>query len=209
MSKIKALVRVGALAAAGLALTACVSVFPKQPPATMFRFGYTTPPAAAPGAGERFGVVRAVTSFDHAAASERILTVDGGEAAYIKGSRWVSSASVLFDEAVTRAFDGAGGPARLIGRGEVVRADYVLKLDVRSFEARYDHGAKAAPTVVLVVHADLDRVNDRAAVGSRTFSIEVPASDNRVSAIATAFDQATTKVLGDLVLWTGNRGQGG
>lgn len=207
MSKMKALVRAGSLAAAALALSACVSVFPKQQPATMFRFGYATPPTAAPAAGgQPFGVIRAVTSFDRAAAAERILTVDGGEAAYIKGSRWVSSASVLFDEAVTRAFDGGGGPARLIGRGEVVRADYVLKLDVRSFEARYDHGAKAAPTVVVVVHADLDRVNDRAAVGSRTFSIEVPASDNRVSAIAAAFDQATTKVLGDLVLWVGNRG---
>ena len=206
MSKMKALLRAGVVAGAALALSACVSVFPKQQPATMFRFGYTTPPAAAAASGQPFGVIRAVTSFDRAAAAERILTVDGGEAAYIKGSRWVSSASVLFDEAVTRAFDGAGGPARLIGRGEVVRADYVLKLDVRSFEARYDHGDKAAPTVVVVVHADLDRVNDRAAVGSRTFSIEVPASDNRVSAIAAAFDQATTKVLGDLVVWVGNRG---
>lgn len=202
----KALVRAGVAVGAALALSACVSVFPKQQPATMFRFGYTTPPAAAPAAGQPFGVIRAVTSFDRAAAAERILTVDGGEAAYIKGSRWVSSASVLFDEAVTRAFDGAGGPARLIGRGEVVRADYVLKLDVRGFEARYDHGAKAAPTVVVVVHADLDRVNDRVAVGSRTFTAEIPASDNRVSAIAAAFDQGVSKVLGDLVQWVGNRG---
>ncbi|MGA0600314.1 ABC-type transport auxiliary lipoprotein family protein [Caulobacter sp. KR2-114] len=204
----KSLGRAASLAAAALALSACVSVFPKQAPATMFRFGVTTPPPAPAGGGQPFGVIRAVTSFDRAAASERILTVDGPEAAYIKGSRWVSGASVLFDEAVTRAFDGSGGPARLIGRGEVVRADYVLKLDVRSFEARYDHGAKAAPTVVVVLHADLDRVNDRAAVGSRTFTAEVPAGDNRVSAIAAAFDQAVTKVLGDLVLWVDARGQG-
>jgi len=208
VSKMKALLRAGVMAGAALALSACVSVFPKQAPATMFRFGVTTPPAA-PAGGQTFGVVKAITSFDRAAAGDRILTVDGAEAAYIKGSRWVSGANVLFDEAVTRAFDGSGGAARLIGRGEVVRGDYVLKLDVRSFEARYDHGAKAAPTVVVVLHADLDRINDRVAVGSRTFTAEIPASDNRVSAIAASFDQAVTKVLGDLVLWTDNRGQGG
>lgn len=208
MSKMKTLLRAGLLTAAALSLSACVSVFPKQQPATMFRFGVTTPPTAPAAGGQPFGVFRAVTTFDRPAATEKILTVDGAEAAYIKGSRWVSSANVLFDEAVTRAFDGSGGPARLIGHGEVVRADYVLKLDVRSFEARYDHGDKAAPTVVVVVHADLDRIGDRTVAGSRTFTAKVPASENRVSAIAAAFDQGLTQVLSDLVLWVDNRGQG-
>ena len=208
MSQIATLTRVGATLLDAAALSACVSVFPKQPPANLFRFGVSAAPAAAPAGGPTFGVVNAVTSFDRPAATDRILTVSGSEAAYIKGSRWVTPANVLFDAAVTRAFDNAGGPARLIGRGEVVRADYVLKLDVRSFEARYEHGANAAPTVVVVVHADLDRINDRAVAGSRTFEARVEAGDNRVGAIAGAFDQAVTKVLGDLVGWVGAKGQG-
>jgi cholesterol transport system auxiliary component len=88
----------------------------------------------------------------------------------------------------------------------VVRADYVLKLDVTSFEARYEHGEGAAPTVVVSVHASLDRVSDRALVGERTFEARADASDNRVGAIATAFDTAVTKVLGDLAGWVGGRG---
>lgn len=212
MSKIGSLVRVGAvaLAAATLSvmLSACVSVFPKQPPANLFRFGMTAPPAAAATSGERFGVLDTMTTFDRAAAGDRILTVSGSEAAYIKGSRWLTPASILFDEAVSRAFDGSGGPARLITHGQMVRADYLLKLDVRAFEARYEHGDKAAPTIVVTVHADLDRVSDRLPAGSRTFEASVPASDNRVGAIAAAFDQAVTKVLGDLVAWTDGKGQG-
>jgi cholesterol transport system auxiliary component len=208
VSKIATLSRVGATLLAAAALSACVSVFPKQPPANLFRFGVPPTSATAPAGGPTFGVVNTVMSFDRAAATDRILTVSGSEAAYIKGSRWVTPANILFDQAVTRSFDNAGGPARLIGRGEVARADYVLKLDVRSFEARYEHGAGGAPTVVVVLHADLDRISDRAVAGGHTFEARVEASDNRVSAIARAFDQAVTKVLGDLVGWVGAKGQG-
>ena len=213
MSKIGSLMRVGAvvLVAATLSVTlsACVSVFPKQVPANLYRFGMMAPataPAATAGA-EHFGVTNAVITFERAAATDRILTVSGSQAAYIKGSRWVSQANILFDEALIRAFDNSGGPARLIGRGEVLRADYLLKLDIRTFEARYDHGDKAAPTIVVSLHADLDRVSDRVALSSKTFEAAVPAADNRVGAIASAFDQAVSKVLGDLVAWVNGKGQ--
>ncbi|HWA61160.1 MAG TPA: ABC-type transport auxiliary lipoprotein family protein [Caulobacteraceae bacterium] len=192
------------LAVAG-ALAGCVSVFPKQQPAQLFRFGVTTTPAEGQ-AGERFGVMNSVTSFEPAAATDRILTVSGNEAAYIKGSRWVAPAPSLFDDAMRRAFE-AGGPARLIARGEVVRPDYVLKVDVIRFEARYDHGAGAAPTVVVALHAALDRTSDRALAGDRTFEARIDAADNRVGAIAQAFDQAVTKTLTDLVAWVGAKGQ--
>ena len=213
MSKIGSLMRAGAVvlvaAALSVTLSACVSVFPKQAPANLYRFGMMAPataPAATAGA-EHFGVTNAVIAFERAAATDRILTVSGSQAAYIKGSRWVSGANILFDEALIRAFDNSGGPAHLIGRGEVVHADYMLKLDVRTFEARYDHGDKAAPTIIVTLHADLDRISDQAGVSSRTFEATVPATDNRVGAIASAFDQAVTKVLGDLVAWVDGKGQ--
>ncbi len=214
MSKIASLMRVGAAgliaAALSVALSACVSVFPKQAPANLYRFGMTAPPpAAAPATAgtQPFGVLNAVIAFDRAAATDRILTVSGSQAAYIKGSRWLSSANILFDEALIRAFDTSGGPARLIGRGEVVHADYMLKLDIRTFEARYDHGDKAAPTIIVTVHADLDRLSDKVAVSNKTFEATVPATDNRVGAIASAFDQAVSKVLGDLMIWVNGKGQ--
>ncbi len=148
------------------------------------------------------------TGFDRAAASDRILTVTGTQAAYIKDARWVTSSVALFDSALQRTFDADQGPARLVDRAEIARIDYVLKLDVRTFEARYDHGQAAAPTIVVEVHAALDRTRDRIVVGDRSFKASVTASDNRVGAIAQAFDQAVAEVLGELVAWVNARGEG-
>lgn len=197
-----------ALAAVAGMLASCISLFPKSKPAQLYRFGTTAPTVQETSTGApAFGVFMAVTGFDRAAVSDRILTVTGTQAAYIKDSRWVASASALFDSAVQHAFDADQGPARLVGRGETVRSDYVLKLDVRTFEARYEHGQGAAPTIVVEVHAALDRTSDRTAAGDRIFKAVAPASDNRVGAIAAAYDQAVAKVLGELVAWVDAKGE--
>ncbi len=192
-----------ALLAAALAvpLGACVSLFPKAEPEQLYRFG-AAPPEAPPHKAARFGVLKGPTAFSRAAAGDRILTVTGGEAAFVGGSRWVTPASILFDEALFRAFDGAR--ARLIGRGEVAQADYTLKLDVRTFEARYD--GRGAPQVVVEVRAAMTRTSDRMLTGERVFTANVRASENRMGAITQAFDMAVSQVLGELVAWTSNAG---
>jgi len=180
-------------------LAACVTLFPKAEPSQLYRFG-DTPPAVAEAAGSPIAVLKAPTSFVQAAAGDRILTVTGGQAAYIAESRWVSPASVLFDEAVARTFQGSGGRVRLITRGESVPADYVLKLDVRRFETRYAD-EDAAPEIAVEVRALLTRTDDRAVVGEKVFTAQVPAGDNRVGAIVAAYDQATGEVIGQLYDW--------
>jgi len=112
----------------------------------------------------------------------------------------VSPASVLFDEAVSSAFQGAGR-ARLIGRGEVIKADYSLKLDVQTFEVHYDRGPKAAPEIVVSVRGVITRNRDRSLVGEQVYSSRVRAGENRVSSIVPAFNTALTQVLGQLVAW--------
>ncbi len=206
----RTLIRGLLLAAAASLLAGCISLFPKADPATLYRFGATAPPVQETASGgPGFGVFLTVTGFDRAAASDRILTVTGTQAAYIKGARWVTSSVALFDSALQHAFDADQGPARLVARGGIARADYVLKLDVRTFEARYDNGQAAAPTIVVEVHAALDRASDQTVVGDRSFKVSVSASDNRVGAIAQAFDQAVAQVLGKLVAWVDARGDFG
>lgn len=194
------------LVLAGLLLATlggCISLFPTGKPAQMYRFGATSPaaPAASPDTA-RVTIRVAPNSFERAAASDRILTVSGDEAAYIAGARWVTAATLLFDAAVTQAFDSQPGPARLLVRDEPVAADYVLKLDVRAFEARYDHGRGAAPTVDVEVYAALVGHRDaRGTVVSRLFQAQAPAGSNSVHAITDAFDTAVGKVLGEMVAW--------
>ena len=78
---------------------------------------------------------------------------------------------------------------------------------MRTFEARYDNGQNTAPTIAVVVHATLARTHDQMVVGDRSFKATVPASDNRVGAIAEAFDQAVAQVIGALVTWVDARGE--
>ena len=197
-----------AVATLAVALSGCISVFPKTKPATLYRFGDADLTVAKAPAGARFGVLKAPSAFTRAAAGDRILTVTNGEVAYIADARWVSPAFVLFEEAVARAFENDPGLARLIGRGEVAKADLVLRLEVRTFEANYVNGPKSAPEVVVRVRGVLNRNSDRALVGDQIFEAKVKAADNRVSAIVPAFDQANAKVLSDVVAWVNAAGPG-
>lgn len=201
-------VRTLAVAGLAVALTGCISVFPKTKPASMYRFGDVAVSAPKGPTGTMFGVLKAPSAFTRASAGDRILTMTNGEVAYIAGARWVSPAFVLFEESVARAFESDPGRARLIGRGEVAKADMVLRLEVRTFEADYINGPKAAPEIVVRVRGVLNRSSDRALVGDQIFEAKVKAADNRVSAIVPAFDQANAKVLGEVVAWVNAAGPG-
>jgi cholesterol transport system auxiliary component len=144
--------------------------------------------------------------FASPAASDQILAITGHEAAYLKGVRWVTGASTLFEQAVSNAFDADGGPARLLARGDPVKADYQLKIDVRVFEARYAGGEGLPPTATVEVYAALSA--DRQLVSEHIFSVSVKAGENRGGAIAAAFDQADNEVLSQLVKWVDARGAG-
>ena len=209
MTRLQRLIRLSAVALTAVALSGCISLFPKSKPANLYRFDYVMPAgAAAPRAtSERFGVLKLSTEFNKAAGGDRIMTVTGGaEVAYIAEARWVSPASVLFDEAVSRAFDQDGRSARLISRGEVGQSDYVLKLDVRDFQVTYA-APKGRPSVVVNVHAVLTRSADRSVAAERTFSQTVAADDDRQAAIVRAFTVAVSGVLRDLAEWTSSLGK--
>ena len=180
-----------------LALGGCISVFPQAKPVQMYRFGDQAPAAAsAPTAGAPVTVFKGPIAFPPAAGGDRILTVTGAENAYVGGARWVAPAASLFDEALLKAFDAPGAP-RLVARGEPLTAPSTLRLDVRSFEARYP-----GPSVRVQVRATLIRNADRAMVGEKMFEAQVPASDNRQGPIVAAFDQAVGQVLAGVRDWT-------
>ncbi len=191
-----------------MSLSGCISLLPKTAPAQLYRFGADTAAVApAPTAGPRFTVRPAFVSFEQAAAGDRILTITGDQAAYVGGARWVGPAGSLFEAALTRAFDVHAGAARLLTGGEPAPGDYVLKVDVRAFEARYEQGQGAAPRAVVEVYAALSDRKDPRIESSRLFQVATPAGSNSVHAIAAAFDDAVLKVLTQLVAWVDSKGQ--
>ena len=195
------------VALSALTLAGCISLLPKTKPAMLYRFGAPAPAAApaVPASGS-FAVRLAPIGFPVAAAADRILTVDGERVAYVSGGRWVTAAATLFEAAVVQTFDTRGGPAHLLARGELAPAAFVLKLDVRRFETRYDQGAGSAPTVLVEVFAALDAPADAAQHRQRIFIERVPASDNRMEPIVAAYDQAVGKACVEVADWVNTRG---
>jgi len=195
--------RAAAVLSIGLALSGCISLLPKTKPSHLYRFGQPASDVAATTASTAsVGVFRAGSIFQREAAGDRLLTINtDGQAQYVAETRWVAPAAILWDAAVLAAFDADPGPVRLISRGEPAAAQYILRLDVRNFEARYLSGPKAAPTVVVRVRAGITHGTNRD-YAEKIFEHQVRAADNRVTAIVPAYDKAVADVLKDVVAWT-------
>lgn len=170
-------------------------------PVQTYRFG-TTAAASSPNAGtELTSVGLRRVEFPEAVEGDRLLGVTGTETAYIKGARWVAPAADLYMESLENAFAAQATRVRLVGSREIIRSGRRLDIDMRAFEARYD-APGAAPTVVITARARITGLPDREVVAERMFSVEQPASENRVSAIVAAFDTATRDLNTQMVAWT-------
>ena len=196
---IKTAVRLGAIVAGALALTGCALLSTPDPVQT-YRFGgqpmATAEPAAAP-----IAVTLRRVEFPQATEGDRILGVTGVETAYIAGARWISDARDLYTESLEGAFAAQSSRVRLTGFREAAPATHSLALDVRAFEARYS-ASGAAPTVVVSVRARLLSAPRREVAAERAFTVEQPATANRVGAIVQAFDIAVRDLNTQVVAWT-------
>lgn len=197
-----ALLRLLAMGACAVALSGCVSLLPKTKPATLYRFGETPSVQAGAPATAQVGVFKSGGLFQRESAGDRLMTVTGDKIAYIARARWATPASVMFDQALLTAFDSDTGPTRVVIRGEPATSRYILRLDVRSFETRYDRGPEASPEVLVRVRVLLVPSKDRDAAREEMFEARVRAGDNRVGEIVRAYDTATSQVIGKLVAWT-------
>ena len=202
MKRSPALLRLSLATAAAIMLSGCVSLLPKTKPVDLYRFGEVGAVVSTSAPTGTVGVFRASSLFQREAGGDQLVTITAGKVAYLAETRWVAPAAVLWDAAVLTAFDTDPGPTRLISRGEAGKIDYVLRLDVRNFETRYDKGPKAAPSVVIRVRASLTSGSNRTLAGERIFESQITAADNRVSEIIPAYDRAVAEILKDIVAWT-------
>jgi cholesterol transport system auxiliary component len=193
-------------ALACLSLGGCISLFPKSKPAQLYRFDNEPLQAAQalPAPGARV-IARGNMRFETAAAADKILTVTGADTAYIAGARWVSPAPVLFEEALIKAYEAAGG-VRLAEGGSSLHASETINIDVQTFETRYDQGPQGPPQVVVQLRAQLVRVSDHGVVAEQLFTSAQRASENRVGPIVEAYDAGVRDVLSKLVAWSSQQG---
>ncbi len=124
---------------------------------------------------------------------------------YYARASWSDRAPQMIQTLMIESFENTG---RIIavGRDSVaLRADYVLKTDLREFQAKYMGGPK--PRVHVAMIARLIKMPRRAIIGTEKFETTIEAQTDNMEAIIAAFDQALGKVLKRLVEWTLITGQ--
>lgn len=194
------LIRPLAATVATMALSACALLSTPDPVQT-YRFGGAPAATSAAAVASPVQVTLRRVEFPEAVEGDKLLGVTGTEAAYIAGARWVSPAADLYMESIENAFAAQATRVRLIGPRELTRGQRSLDIDVRSFEARYD-APGATPTIVVTARARMLVLPERTVSAERVFTVEQPATANRVSSIVEAFDLATRDLNTQIVAWT-------
>ena len=122
-----------------------------------------------------------------------------------KGAAWTDAAPDVVEAAVVQAFEDSGKINAVGRQATAVRADFLLLLDMRHYEAVYAEPA-APPKALIEINAKLIDATGHVAA-TRTFTQSAPASATAVPAVAQAFDTGLTALAGELVGWTLNAGQ--
>ncbi len=120
---------------------------------------------------------------------------------YFAGATWTDSAPALVQTLLVESFENTGRIVA-VGRESVgLRPDYVLKLELREFQAEYA-APQAPPTVHIRLIAKLVRMPEREIVAAHMAERLQLAAANTLDGVVAAFDEALGPVLKQIVVWT-------
>jgi len=119
---------------------------------------------------------------------------------YYARSSWTDLAPQMVQTLMVESFENSGRIVS-IGREAIgLRADFVLKSELREFQAEYFEGGN--PKVRVAINVKLVKMPKRSIVGSTNLEHLSQAEANLMPDIIVAFDEALGKVLRRLVEWT-------
>jgi len=118
---------------------------------------------------------------------------------YYARAAWEDQAPLMVQTLIVESFENSGRIVS-VGRQSIgLRSDFVLKTELREFQAEYFQGG--APNVRARLNAKLVRMPARAIVASNDIEGTSRAADDSIEAVVAAFDDALGKVLRGVVAW--------
>ncbi len=127
------------------------------------------------------------------------------EIEYYASASWIDRSPTMVQTLITESFENSNKIVA-VGRESIgLRSDFVLKTELREFQAEYLDGG--VPTAHVQINAKLVRMPQRSIIGSVRIDRSVDADTDRLDAIVVAFDEALGKALKVLVEWTLKTGQ--
>jgi cholesterol transport system auxiliary component len=119
---------------------------------------------------------------------------------YYARSGWADRAPLMMQTLMIESFENSRKIVS-VGRESVgLRADFILKSELRELQAVYYNGG--LPEAWVSINAKLVQMPRRAIVASQSFDSRVRAEADGLPEIIAAFDDASGKVLRRLVEWT-------
>ena len=183
---------------ATLLLSACVSLGGNTP-ATHYSLDVAS--GTPPGPTVAWQLVVGEPVADGVLSSTSIVRRDAdGSVAVYAGARWVEPAPLLVQSSVLRAFEKSG---RIVGVGrvgETVRGDFLLHIELVSFEA------EGAGECHVAITAKLVRPRDQRVVATRTFDERAPIRARGMAAVVAAYRDALTPTVVALTTWVFDQG---
>jgi len=120
---------------------------------------------------------------------------------YFARSGWTDTAPAMVQTLLIESFESTG---KIVGVGREaigLRPDYILKTDLREFQAIYTAG-DGVPEVLVRMNAKLVGMPDRKIIASRTTEARVKAEGTRFIDVIAAFDAALGRTIKDIVAFT-------
>lgn len=119
---------------------------------------------------------------------------------YYARSGWADRAPLMIQTLMIESFENSRKIVS-VGRESVgLRADFILKSELRELQAVYYNGD--LPEAWVSINAKLVQMPRRAIVASQSFDARIKAEGDDLTDIIAAFDAASGKVLRRLVEWT-------
>ena len=123
---------------------------------------------------------------------------------FYASANWIDRAPMMVQSLIVESFENSGHIVA-VGRESLgLRSDFVLKTELREFQAEFKQGE--SPVVNAELNVRLVQMSQRAIIGYQRIGRVVPAASDRLEDIVVAFDEALGKVfkrLGEWVLIAG------
>jgi cholesterol transport system auxiliary component len=120
---------------------------------------------------------------------------------YFADSEWTDRAPLLVQTALLESFENSRATNAIDRESIGLRADFILKTEMRHFEAVYA-SPKGPPEVWVALNVRLVNPADREIVAQTSFEQRQRASTNDVPSIILAFNEALGSVMREIVVWT-------
>lgn len=125
---------------------------------------------------------------------------------YYADVQWTARAPVMVQTLLIESFENSGKIISIGRETAALRADYLLKTELREFQVeRFDEAAN--PRVRVHLNTKLVRMPQRVIVAGANFSTVMQAPDNQFDHIVATFDEGLGKVLQETVVWTLKTGE--